>query len=638
MSVFKRIAIFTVTIIVSFSVFITAASAANSKAPVDIFDMSVSQLQQAVDDGYLTYYTIMKLYLDRIYAYGDQYNAIITINENALNEAKAKDEEFIANGRVRSSEIFGLPVLVKDNIDVKGLPTTAGSKMMSDNYPKENAPVVQAILDQGAIVIAKTNMSYFAMTAYESSSSFGVVYNSFNTEYSAYGSSSGSCVGISANFAPLALGTDTNSSLRTPASANGVVAIRPTYSLLSLDGIVPYDHYRDTAGPIASNVYDCSLLLGALEGDSTKYTKELANASLNGLTVGIPKELVYSVSKKGSTIPILKYQNDDTVALMEAVAQKFEEQGATVIWLEGVVTDDVNYMVKMGYSAWTFEPWFNEYIKGTTGTVRKFSQLADASYLLAGYDGSYNSVSSITEASLKNGKKRCEQVKAHVDGFFSRYELDAIIYPTMQNSIQKSGKSDNEYYSNAYLLSPSCGYPAATVPMGTDSNGFPMGLEIMCKANEDAKALSIAYAYEQTSGKDVDPEIVPPLYEVPGNVKSLMELYRQPIEERKENKNDSVYYKITDAKAAMTDFFANYDNVTDPSATAIDLIEGYSLAVTEYKQYLKKLEQQEALTKFLIIFVAVIVLITVVTIVVSTVKRKARKRAAASARRNRRRY
>ncbi len=639
MSVFKRITIFTVTIIISFSVFITAASAANSKAPVDIFDMSVSQLQQAVDDGYLTYYTIMKLYLDRIYAYGDQYNAIITINENALNEAKAKDEEFIANGRVRSSEIFGLPVLVKDNIDVKGLPTTAGSKLMSDNYPLENSPVVQSLIDQGAIILAKTNMSYFAISAYESSSSFGYVYNAFNTSYSSYGSSSGSSVGVAAKLAPLAIGTDTNSSLRTPASANGVVALRPTYSLLSLNGIVPYDHYRDTAGPIANNVFDCAMLLGAMEGDFDKYTEGLNSASLKNKTIGIPKELVYSVSNKKATIPILKYENADTVRLMEQVAAVFEKEGATVIWLEGVVNDDINYLAQLGYSSWTFEPWFNEYIKGTTGTIRKFSQLAKESGILADYDVSYNSIKDLDGLTrLENNTNNKNRVKTHIDGYFARYNLDAIIYPTLQNGVQLNGKSLNEYYSNAYLLAPSCGYPAITVPMGTDSNGFPMGLEIMCQANEDGKALSLAYAYEQAAGNHVETKLVPSLYEVPGNVKSLMELYRQPIEERKENKNDSVYYKITDAKAAMTDFFANYDNVADPSATAIDLIEGYSLAVTEYKQYLKKLEQQEALTKFLIIFVSVIVLITVVTIVVSTVKRKARKRAAASARRNRRRY
>ncbi len=637
MNFFKKIVLIATVIVTLISVSAVSVSAANSKAAVDIYDMTVSDLQKAVDDGYLTYYAITKLYLDRIAAYAGQYGAVITINENALAEAAARDEEFKANGNKRTSELFGIPVLVKDNIDVKGMPTTAGSKMMSDNYPNENAPVIQSLLDQGAIILAKTNMSYFAISAYESSSSFGNVYNAYNTKYSSYGSSSGSSVGVAAKLAPLAVGTDTNSSLRTPASANGVVGFRPTYSLLSLNGIVPYDYYRDTAGPIANNVYDCAMLLGALEGNSEKYTEALSNSSLSGKRIGIPKELVYSVSNKKSTIAILKYENADTVRLMEEVAALFEAQGATVVWLEGVVNDDINYLVQMGYSAWTFEPWFNEYIKGTTGTVRKFAQLADASSILADYDVSYNSIKDLENVKrLQNNITNRNKVKSHIDSFFAQNDLDAIIYPTMQNGVQLSGSSLNEYYSNAYLLAPSCGYPAISVPMGTDSNGFPMGLEIMCQANEDEKVLSIAYAYEQAKEtKSSTTSLAPSLYEVPENVNALKALYTQPIYQREENKKDSVYFKIEEAKTAIGDFFVNYDSFDNHSEKAIELIANYNIAVTEYKQYLNKLRQQQNLLTFLAIFISVIVVLTIVAIFISAAKRKAKKRAATKSRRRR---
>lgn len=634
MKFFKKAIIFAIVIATVISVSAVSVSAANTKAPVDIYNMSVSELQKAVDDGYLTYTAITKLYLDRINAYADQYGALITINKQAVEEAAARDAEFKANGNKRTSDLFGIPVLVKDNIDVKGMPTTAGSKLMSDNYPLENSPVVQSLIDQGAIILAKTNMSYFAISAYESSSSFGNVYNAFNTGYSSYGSSSGSSVGVAAKLAPLAIGTDTNSSLRTPASANGVVALRPTYSLLSLNGIVPYDHYRDTAGPIANNVFDCAMLLGAMEGDFDKYTEGLNGASLKNKTIGIPKELVYSVSNKKATIPILKYENADTVRLMEQVAAVFEKEGATVIWLEGVVDDDINYLAQLGYSSWTFEPWFNEYIKGTTGTIRKFSQLAKESGILADYDVSYNSIKDLEGLTrLENNTNNKNRVKTHIDGYFARYNLDAIVYPTMQNGVQLNGKSLNEYYSNAYLLAPSCGYPAITVPMGTDSNGFPMGLEIMCQANEDGKALSLAYAYEQAAGNHVETKLVPSLYSVPENVEALKAVFTQPIYERAENKKDSVYFKVEEAKAAISDFFINYDSVEDPSAKSIELISNYNVSVTEYKQYLNKLKQQETLTTFLIIFICAIALFTIVALFVSAQKRKEKKRAARARRR-----
>ena len=229
------------------------------RAIVDINELNIYEIQEYVDQGYLTYEKIVKLYLDRINEYNEQYNALITINENALEEAKKLDIEYQEKGR--RSLIFGLPVIVKDNIDVKGMPTTNGTKALLDSYPYENSYAVQKLIDNGAIIIGKANMDEFAFNATFTHSSFGYTYNAFNTNYSSYGSSGGSAVSVAANLAVYALGTDTGSSVRVPSSANGVVGLRPSYDLINTSGVIKFEETRDVVGVITKYVSDNAIVL-----------------------------------------------------------------------------------------------------------------------------------------------------------------------------------------------------------------------------------------------------------------------------------------------------------------------------------------------------------------------------------------
>lgn len=149
-----------------------------TKAPIDILTMSITEIQQAVDLGIINYEIIAKIYLERINEYNDEFDAIISINNNIVEEAKKLDEQYKKTGR--TSMLFGIPVVVKDNIDCEGMPTTAGAKGLSDNYPKQNATIVQNLLDAGALIIGKANMSEFAFSAAISSSSYGSVKNAYN--------------------------------------------------------------------------------------------------------------------------------------------------------------------------------------------------------------------------------------------------------------------------------------------------------------------------------------------------------------------------------------------------------------------------------------------------------------------------
>lgn len=236
---------------------------AKTYAPVDITNLNIKELQDAVDKGYLTYELITKLYLERIKEYDDKYNAIITINEESLKEAREKDNYYKEHGR--DSILFGIPVIVKDNIDVKGMPTTLGAKSLKDNYPNQDAEIIKNLKENGAIILAKSNMSEFAFLASSSTSSFGTTKNAYNNNYSSYGSSGGSAVSVALKYAPAAIGTDTNSSLRAPSAAASVIGFRPTLNKLSLRGIAGYDITRDTPGPIATNIYDSAIIMEALE-------------------------------------------------------------------------------------------------------------------------------------------------------------------------------------------------------------------------------------------------------------------------------------------------------------------------------------------------------------------------------------
>ena len=245
--------------------FIPSKIYAYDKAVVDINNLSIKELQEYVDKGYLTYEKITKLYLDRIEAYNEKYNAIITINENALEEARQKDIEYKKNGR--TSLIYGLPLMVKDNIDVKGMPTTNGTKALLDSYPNEDADVVKKLRENGAIFLGKTNMDEFAFNYMYSHSSFGYTTNAYNTLYTSYGSSGGSAVSVAANLAVYALGSDTGVSVRVPSSANGVVGIRPSFDIMSGKGVIKFESTRDVVGVITKYVEDSAIVLDIIDNE-----------------------------------------------------------------------------------------------------------------------------------------------------------------------------------------------------------------------------------------------------------------------------------------------------------------------------------------------------------------------------------
>lgn len=551
---------------------------ATNKAIYDITDMDATELQKAVDDGYLTYELITKLYIDRIEEYNDKYNAIISINEDAIEEAKEADKEYKKNGR--TSDIFGLPVILKDNIDYKGLPTTAGTKALKDSYPNSNSKIVQNLIDKGAIILAKANMSEFAFSAANSYSSYGHVYNAYNSKYTSYGSSGGSAVSIALSFAPLAVGTDTNASVRLPSSAANIVGLRPTYGLLSGDGIIKYDVTRDTAGPMTNTVKENAILLTYLANNGIDYTGYLKKDGLKGKTIGVMNDFI---KKHTSSVIAMSTYYSETDRLITEAIEKMKEKGASIVYIDDFYNSYYDAMFDSTVLGISMCYQFNQYIKNTNSTIKSFSALLNnGGYVqaLSGYNSNCNS--DITKSSYyANKKTKINSFKKDVDDMMEEYGVDVLIYPSLKGKFITAVESANSYtYSPCYTIAPMTGMPAITIPMGFDSNGLPYGLEIVGKQNEESILYEIAYSYETSSNNDKKSD-VPSLYEIPDSISDLKNYYEKDAYKKEVYKKEA-YNNYLSVRNEVEDYLKNYN--TKDESYSDELLVKYEKSVETLNQ------------------------------------------------------
>ena len=572
------------------------------EAPIDITKMDVYELQDAVDKGYLSYELIARLYLDRIDKYDSNHKAVITINKNIVEEAKEKDKEYKEKGR--SNILFGLPVLVKDNIDVKGLPTTNGTKSLSDSYPYVDSDIIKNLKDKGMLIIAKTNMSEFAFSASSSISSYGITRNAYNRNYSSYGSSGGTAVGIALQYAPFGIGTDTNSSLRAPAAANNIIGYRPTLNKLSSTGIIPYDTTRDTPGPMTKSVIENALLLEALEGkEEGTYSKDLDKTSLEGVKIGVLDQFLYGDSSvgvygTGSTYSKLK-------TLMDERLKQFEEQGATIIHLKNFYSTKWYNVDSNTLGGWTMCYGFNNYIKGTNSKIKTFYQLNNSSGHISSIAG-YTSDCTRNISSVNNMPTKKQGYKDHVNNTFSTNNIDVLVYPTTKNILSKVGGTGN-FESPAFSIAPSLGLPAVSIPLGLIDE-LPYGMDLVSLQNTEAKTYEIIYNLEKIINSYELPKSAPNIYEIPESVTNLIEFYET-------SQKDKVSYifktkKITNYLKELhnvEDFLFNYNDYEDKDTKAQELYKNYEKAYNKVSNFDTKIII--AIGIFIVAFIFIIFLI-----------------------------
>ena len=526
-----------------------------TEAPIDITNMDITAISDALDKKIITSENLIKIYLERIEKYNDKYNALITVNDNAISEAQKLDEER-ANGNVRSI-LHGIPIIVKDNIDVLNMPTTDGSKNLSDNYPTKDAEAIKKLKDAGAIIIAKSNMSKYAFYASSSTSDFGTVKNAYNTEYSSYGSSGGSAVSVALNFAAAALGTDTNSSVRLPASANSLVGYRPTLGLISTDGVVPYDPERDTIGTITKNVKDAIILTNIMTNEN-KINEEEYN--LTNLKIGVPKSFIEG--DDSNTLPENKLINDEVKKLILTAIEKIEKAGAQIIYIDDYYTISKDNEVAKSYSGYLFCDSFNKYISNHTGSIKTFSELAEKDKSLENYNSECNTTKTLDE---KNNIKY--SYSQYIGNFYNENDIDIIMYPSSKNKLLKIGTSG--LINLSAHASSTINYPAITIPMGYDDDNLPYGLEIMTRTNNDSTLLSIVSALENLNLTEIK-SAAPSLYEISEETTKLINRYTN----RYQKNNMFLMRKWMNKSKA---FIENYNDIENKSQEAKEINNLYTI-------------------------------------------------------------
>ena len=505
------------------------ASAAHSVA-FDLQEATILDLQQWMTSGKYTARAIAEQYLARIQELDKQGPAltqIIELNPDALAIADAMDVERAA-GKTRG-QLHGIPVLIKDNIATADrMQTTAGSLALVGAKVPRDAFVAERLRAAGAVILGKTNLSEWAnFRSTHSSSGWsgrgGQTKNPYALDRTPSGSSSGSGGAIAANFAAVAVGTETDGSVTSPAAAACLVGIKPTVGLVSRSGIVPIAHSQDTAGPMTRTVTDAAILLGALTGvdardgasaksagkAQTDYTKYLDPNGLKGARIGVAREKYMGYSKP-------------TDALIASAIDVMKSQGATIVDPANIATARHLDADEYDLLLYEFKADLDSYL-GSLGPSSLVHSLADviafnkknASSEMP-YFGQEIMEAAVKKGPLSEAKYRKELAKGKrlagaegIDATIRKYRLDAIIAPT-QGPASLIDLVNGDPSGGGSFTSPAAvaGYPHITVPAGFVF-GLPVGISFVGGAWTEPTLFRLAYAYEQATKHRKPPRFLP---------------------------------------------------------------------------------------------------------------------------------
>lgn len=494
----------------------------------DLNEITIAQLQQQMKDKKHTSRSITELYLKRIAAIdknGPRINAVIELNKDALAIADTMDKERAA-GKVRGP-MHGIPVLIKDNIDTcDGMLTTAGSIALQDNHAAKDAFIIGLLRESGAVILGKTNLSEWANFRSNSSTSAwssrgGQTKNPYILDRNPSGSSAGSGAAVAANLCAVAIGTETDGSVVSPCSVNGLVGIKPTVGLLSRTGIIPISQTQDTAGPMARTVADAAILLGVLAGvdpadhytlaskDKAQkdYTSFLTADGLKGKRLGIEKSALKA--------------NAATESLLQDAMKVMRDKGATIIEIELNKELENTGNAEFEVLLYEFKAGLNQYFQHANSRIKTLADLIAYNKQNEGKAMPFFKQETLELAQQKGGldspaylealKKSNAFTQNAIDTVMKNNGLDAIIGPT--NGFAVCIDLVNGDYNNGFSFSSPAaraGYPHITVPMGS-WHELPMGISFFGKAYSEPELIKIAYAYEQASKKRSAPKFIPTL-------------------------------------------------------------------------------------------------------------------------------
>jgi amidase len=485
---------------------LTLALSFGASAAVNTEELTISQLHQAVKENKTTFKQTMQDYLNAI-AQSDQkgakLNSVIRLNDQAIAQAEAADAAYKKTGELKPLQ--GVPVLLKDNVDTAGLLTTGGSISLKDNVPAQDAFIAQKLKDAGAIVIAKTNLHEFAVWGETRSSMLGQTLNPYDLTRTPGGSSGGTGASVAANFGIVGIGTDTINSIRSPASANSLVGIRPTIGLVSRGGIIPYSFTQDTAGPITRTVEDAAKTLNALvaydpadqvtvlaKNIKVDYTQSLKADGLKNKRIGVLNSFFGTAEQHQATNTVIRNS-----------VEQMKQAGATIIELDTPI--DADALVKnVSVHLYDLEEDLNTYlaVNPKQKPVGDLKALIASGQFDAGIKSNIETAVTLSKKSdeYKKRLKAREQLQKDVQKLMKEQKLDAVVFPHQKRLVVPVGETQVERNG---VLGSVTGYPSIVVPAGfspkseTAPLGVPVGLEIFGLPLTEDKLIEIAYAYEQ---------------------------------------------------------------------------------------------------------------------------------------------
>jgi amidase len=469
---------------------------------LDVMEKTIAELQDAMKAGTVTSSDLVDIYFARIGAYDRErpaINALISLNPRAREEAAALDRERATRGA--RGPLHGIPVVVKDNFDMVGLPNTAGSLALADLRPTQDAFQVKRLREAGAVILGKTNLHELASGITTISSLGGQTRNPYDLTRNPGGSSGGTGAAIAANFAVAGLGTDTCGSIRIPASHNSLVGLRPTVGLSSRAGVIPLSHSQDVAGPLARTVADVALLLDATVGvDAADETTKAGE----GRRPASYREALRSDALKGARIGVLTVlfgdapEDNEGGALVRRALETMRKLGAETV---DVTIPGFDQLVA-GTSVIDAEFKFDlmDYLgRVPNAPVRSLADILDRGLYHSAIESSVrrrNAIESRETDAYRRARIKRDTLKQAILAAFEEHRLDAMAYPTMRRKAATIGQA---VYGSTCQLSASTALPALTMPAGFTDDGLPIGIELLGRAFDELKLLSLAQSFEQST-------------------------------------------------------------------------------------------------------------------------------------------
>jgi len=516
-------------------------------------ESTIADLHASLETGGLTCEEVVQGYIDRIHAYDDagsetELNSVVAINPEAIIEAREKDLNFTVSGI--DGPLYCVPVLPKDNFNTEQMPTSGGALAFQYNQPTRDAYTVRKMREAGAIVLGKANMDEFAFGFRGESSVRGLVKNAYDLTKGSGGSSTGSGTAIGASLALVGTGSDTGGSIRVPSALNGLVGIRPSLRLVSLDGIMPLATWQDTGGPMCRTVEDCAVMMDAMVGFDTsgasnqrvgfEITARLINNEVEYQQVtGVPESYTAFLDENGldgariGVVRELFGDNETVLAVMDQAIANMQAAGAVV---EDVTIDDLATILGdyRSMSSYEFRHDLEEYLNAWPNTMD--GHLLDYDDLVAsgGYlERNQRSLESRGEVDLNNlteeqqavydkntierpvfVRERLMRALDNVDAAGSPLgqPYEVLVYPGITGLAGDLGGSPSAGSNNR--LSPFSLFPALAMPAGMADDldpAMPVGMEMLAREFDEETLIKLAYAYQEQFQPRVAPTFTPEL-------------------------------------------------------------------------------------------------------------------------------